>query len=161
MYFCCGKVNYLAKSVSCEEVGEGKTRCPVFLMSARLNAGSGRCPAECAEQSLGSLVCIASEGLVIIAIRRPVPKDLTDFAIGALFSSASVVRRVRRFVRRLSLGWTIFSVVEIEAVTDVAEKARFLLGLVLFLTVKTKKSWQIRLDALLAGILSPCFCLEQ
>jgi len=69
----------------------------------------------------------ALEGLVVVAVGRPVPEHLAGVAVGAFLSPAAVVSRVRRLLQHLRLGWTVFGVVEVKAAADIAEETRFLL----------------------------------
>lgn len=70
------------------------------------------------------------EGLVVIAGVGPVTKHLADVAVRPLFAGATVVSRVRGRIRQLLLCGTVFCVMEVKTVADVAEEAwrRFLFG---------------------------------
>lgn len=56
-------------------------------------------------------------------------EDLTDVAVGPFVALVAVVGGVRRGVRHLHLCGTVLSVVQVEAVADVAEQSwgKFLL----------------------------------
>lgn len=69
-----------------------------------------------------------SEGLVVVAVGRPVPEHLAGVAVGPLLPPAAVVGGVRRLLQHLRLRGAVLGVVKVEAAADVAEEARFLLG---------------------------------
>lgn len=63
----------------------------------------------------------SSEGLVIVARVCPVTERLADVAVRSFTAAAPVVRGVRRRVWGLHLCRTVLRIVQVEAVTDVAE----------------------------------------
>lgn len=79
-----------------------------------------------------------SEGLVVVAVGSPVAKHLANGAVRAFLFPTAVVRGVGGFLRRLGLCGTIFGVVEVETIANVAEETRFPLDLVVFLAVETE-----------------------
>lgn len=83
----------------------------------------------------------ALKGLVIVTGVSPVPKDLTDVAVGPLLTLIAMVGGVWRGVWHLRLRRTILSVVEVKAVADVAEepRRRFLLCRLLVVAVEQEK----------------------
>lgn len=66
-------------------------------------------------------------------------KDLTDVAVGTLVAFIAVVGGVRRRVGHLHLCGTVLCVMEVEAITDVAEQPRGRLLLHGFLVETAKK----------------------
>lgn len=80
--------------------------------------------------------CVPSEGLVVVAVGRPVAEHLAGVAVGPLLPPAAVVRRVRRLLQRLRLRRAVLGVVQVEAAADVAEQTRLLLGQALLLTAR-------------------------
>lgn len=79
---------------------------------------------------------VPSEGLVVVAIGRPVPEHLAGVAVGPLLPPAAVVRRVWRLLQRLRLCRAVLGVVQVEAAADVAEETWLLLGQALLLTAR-------------------------
>lgn len=84
----------------------------------------------------GQGVAPPSEGLVVVAVGRPVPEHLAHVAVGPLLAPAAVVGRVRRLLQRLRLRRAVLGVVQVEAATDVAEETGLLLGQALLLTAR-------------------------
>lgn len=84
------------------------------------------------------------KGLVVCTGIGPVAKDLADVAVGPLFALVAVVGSVWRRVWHLHLCGTVLGVVEVEAVTDVAEQSWWSLLLygLLKAAQRTKKSDQ-------------------
>lgn len=66
-------------------------------------------------------------------------EDLADVAVGPLVSLTAVVGGVWWGVGHLRLRWAVLSVVEVEAIADVAEKPRRKLLLCGFLVMAAKK----------------------
>jgi hypothetical protein len=89
------------------------------------------CLDACVSEKAQSCLEASSEGLVIIAVSCPVPKHLTDFTVWPLLTPTAMVCGMGRVLRHLCLCGTVLCVMEIKAVTDVTEKAWFLLGLFL------------------------------
>lgn len=84
----------------------------------------------------------ALKGLVIVTGLGPVAKDLTDVAVGPLFTLIAVVGGVWRGVGHLHLSGTVLCVVKIKTVTDVTEQpwGRLLLhGLLVMAAERIKK----------------------
>lgn len=83
----------------------------------------------------GQGVAPPSEGLVVVAVGRPVAEHLAGVAVGPLLAPAAVVGRVWRLLQRLRLRRAVLGVVQVEAAADVAEETGLLLGQALLLTV--------------------------
>lgn len=64
------------------------------------------------------------EGLIIVARLCGVSEGLADVTVGPLDGRVAVIGGVRYRVGALGLSGTVLSVVEVKAVTDVAEETR-------------------------------------
>lgn len=72
------------------------------------------------------LECFAAplEGLVVVAGLGGVTEGLADVTVGPLVGRVAVVGGVWHRVGALGLSGTVLSVVEVEAVADIAEETR-------------------------------------